>query len=76
MKQNTNQTDARGNELNPVLYAVFKLCTDVEIINPLTGKTNDIKVNGIAGYIPVFDNLQEAEESAQNGKYQIVAIST
>ena len=56
------------------LYAVMKLNTDIEVNNPLTGKTEAVKLNGVAGYIPVFSTMEEAEQSAQNGKYDILSI--
>ena len=74
MAENTN-TNENGNCANRVLYAVLKLNTDIEVTNPFTGKQENIKLGGLAGYIPVFDTIEEATESAQNGKYQIVAIT-
>ena len=68
-------TNENGNCANRVLYAVLKLNTDIEVTNPFTGKQEDIKLGGLAGYIPVFETIEEAEESSQNGKYQIVAIT-
>ena len=71
----TMNTNENGNCANRVLYAVLKLNTDIEVTNPFTGKQEDIKLGGLAGYIPVFETIEEAEESSQNGKYQIVAIT-
>lgn len=59
---------------NRVLYAVMKLLTEIECTNPFTSKRESIKIGGIAGYIPVFDNIEEASVSSQDGKYSIVAI--
>ena len=39
------------------------------------GQTHHIKVAGIRGFIPVFETMEEAEEHAQNGKYQILEMS-
>jgi len=68
-------TTSADIEANPMLYAVLKLNTDIEVTNPFTGKREDIKVGGIAGYIPVFNTVEEAQKSSQDGKYSIVAIS-
>lgn len=54
---------------------MLKLNTDIEFTNPFTGKRESIKVGGIAGYIPVFNTVEEAQNSSQDGKYSIVAIS-
>jgi len=59
---------------NRVLYAVMKLLTEIECTHPFNGKRESIKIGGIAGYIPVFDNIEEASISSQDGKYSIVAI--
>jgi hypothetical protein len=65
----------KGNDDKRVLYAVLKLNTDIEVTNPLTGKQEDTKLCGIAGYIPVFETIEEAIKEAQNGKYQIAPIT-
>lgn len=65
-----------SNSKKPVLYAVLKLSTDIEYTNPITKEQVTCKLGGFAGYIPVFVTIEEAKESAQNGKYQIVAIQT
>ena len=57
-----------------IFYAVLKLSTDVEVVNPLTGQKQDMKLGGIAGYIPVFDSMKEANKSAEKGKYEIIVI--
>ena len=59
---------------NRVLYAVMKLLTEIKCTHPFNGKRESIKIGGIAGYIPVFDNIEEASISSQDGKYSIVAI--
>lgn len=63
-----------SNNTKPVLYAVLKLSTDIEYTNPITKEQVTCKLGGFAGYIPVFATIEEAETSAQDGKYQIVAI--
>lgn len=63
-----------SNSTKTVLYAVLKLSTDIEYTNPITQEQVNCKLGGIAGYIPVFTTIEEAETSAQDGKYQIVAI--
>ena len=75
LQQQLNRITSADIEANPMLYAVLRLNTDIEVTNPFTGKREDIKVGGIAGYIPVFNTVEEAQKSSQDGKYSIVAIS-
>jgi hypothetical protein len=63
-----------SNSTKPVLYAVLKLSTEIEYTNPFTQGQVTCKLGGFAGYIPVFSTIEEAEKSAQDGKYQIIAI--
>ena len=57
------------------LFAVFKLQTEV-IVKAVNGKDNLlVKIDDVAGYIPVYDTIDEAEEAACNGKYQIFMLS-
>lgn len=65
-----------NNLREEVFYAVMKLNTDIEYINPFSGKREDVKLGGLAGYIPVFNSLEEAQDSSQDGKYQILAIQS
>ena len=52
------------------LFVVFKLQTEV-IVKAVNGKDNLlVKIGGAAGYIPVYNTIDEAEEAACNGKYQ------
>jgi len=69
---NNLNNDIMQNEF----YAVMKLNTDIEVVNPFTGEKENIKLGGLAGYIPVFSTIEEATESAQNGKYQILGIQS
>ena len=58
------------------LFAVFKLQTEV-IVKAVNGKDNLlIKIGDAAGYIPVYDTIDEAEEAACNGKYKIFEVVT
>lgn len=63
-----------SNSTKPVLYAVLKLSTEIEYTNPITQEQVTCKLGGFAGYIPVFATIEEAKISAQDGKYQIIAI--
>ena len=63
-----------GNKSKPILYAVLKLSTEIEFTNPFTQEQVTCKLGGFSGYIPVFATIEEAEKSAQDGKYQIIAI--
>ena len=58
-----------------VLYAVLKLSTTIKYDDPVSGEEVTQKLGGCAGYLPVFDNEEDAKEAACDGKYQIVAIS-
>ena len=73
MKETLNKNEP-SNSTKPVLYAVLKLSTEIEYTNPITKEQVTCKLGGFAGYIPVFSTIEEAETSAQDGKYQIVAI--
>ena len=57
--------------VEPVLYAVLKLLTLVEV----SGLTHKVKITGAEGYIPVFKTMEEAKEAACDGKYQITLLS-
>lgn len=57
-----------------LLYAVLKLSTEIEYTNPITQKQVTCKLGGLAGYIPVFTTIEEAEISAQDGKYEIIVF--
>ena len=35
----------------------------------------EVKVQGCAGYLPVFDNKAEAEHHTDDGKFEIIPIS-
>jgi hypothetical protein len=63
-----------ANVGNNVLYAVLKLSQDITYTDPFTGEERKEKIQGIAGYIPCFETIEEAEEAACDGKFQIVAI--
>jgi len=56
------------------LYAVMRLNSKVEVINPFTKLNEEVSLGGCAGYIPVFDSIEEAEKCTCNGKYQILEI--
>ena len=58
-----------------VLYAVLKLSQYITYSDPFTGEERKEKIRGIAGYIPCFETIEEAEEHACDGKFQIVAIN-
>ena len=59
-----------------VLYAVLKLSQDITYTDPFTKEERKEKIQGIAGYIPCFETIEEAEEHACEGKFQIMAIKT
>jgi len=57
-----------------LLYAVLKLNQDITYIDPFTKEERKQKIQGIAGYIPCFETIEEAEEHACDGKFQIFPI--
>lgn len=58
-----------------VLYAVLKLSTNIKYDDPVSGEEVTRKLEGCAGYLPVFDNEDDTKEASCDGKYQVVAIS-
>lgn len=61
-------------ENKQTLYMVMRLNTLVDYLDPRTGKRITTKLEGLAGFVPVFKTREEAEEDACNGKYEIVEI--
>ena len=61
-------------ESKQTLYMVMRLNTQVDYLDPRTGKRITTKLEGLAGFVPVFGTREEAEEDACNGKYEIVEI--
>jgi hypothetical protein len=59
---------------NNVLYAVLKLSQDIAYTDTFTGEERKQKLHGIAGFIPCYETIEEAEEAACNGKFQIMLI--
>ena len=57
-----------------VLYAVLKLSQDITYTDPFTGQERKEKLQGIAGFIPCYETIEEAEEAACDGKFQIMPI--
>ena len=57
-----------------VYYAVLRLNSTISLINPITGKREEEKLNGVAGYIPCYATYEEAEEASCDGKYSIMKI--
>ena len=57
-----------------VLYAVLKLSQDITYTDPFTGQERKEQLQGIAGFIPCYETIEEAEEAACDGKFQIMPI--
>ena len=57
-----------------VLYAVLKLSQDITYTDPFTREERKEKIQGIAGFIPCYETIEEAEEAACDGKFQIMPI--
>ena len=58
---------------NNICFAVMKLQTDVEVAD-INGKYHSVKVEGIKGFIPVFDDILKAEIASCDGKYKIMEM--
>ena len=57
-----------------VLYAVLKLSQDITYTDPFTREERKEKIHGLAGFIPCYETIEEAEEAACDGKFQIMRI--
>lgn len=69
-------TTSADIEANLMLYAVLRLNEAVDVTD-FSGKVHKVKVNNdvVAGYIPVYKTVEEAQKHNQDGKYSIVAIT-
>lgn len=57
-----------------VLYAVLKLSQDITYTDPFTGEERKEKLQGVDGFIPCYKNIEDAEDAACDGKFQIITI--
>jgi hypothetical protein len=57
------------------LFMVSKLSTMIEYTNPITGLPCSDKLGGLYGFLPVFENREEAESHSENGKFSIFTMS-
>ena len=57
-----------------ILFMVMRLNTNVTVVNAEMGERVE-KIAGIAGFLPVYDTLEQAQEAAENGRFEIVPIS-
>jgi len=60
--------------MNKIFYAVMRLNEDITFTDPQTLKERTEKLNGIAGFIPCYETIEEAQEASCDGKYEIVLI--
>jgi hypothetical protein len=65
-------TDTNTGET--ILYAVLKLNTKISYTDPISGIEGEVKLSNCAGYVPIFDTMDEAIIAACEGKYQIVPV--
>ena len=56
-------------------YIVYRFTDTLTYIDD-TADEIPIKIQNLAGYLPCFTTLAEAEEVSENGKYQIGKIKT
>lgn len=52
----------------------MRLNEDITFTDPQTLKERTEKLNGIAGFIPCYETIEEAQEASCDGKYEIVLI--
>lgn len=57
------------------VYMVERLLEKIEVTNPLTNEMHAHKINGLYGYLPVYETLEQAEVMAENGKYKILTAT-
>jgi hypothetical protein len=70
MKQENLKTEKSGK-----LYVVLKLQKTISC-TLFNGLQEDVEIKDCAGFIPVYDNLEQATEVSADGKYQIMEIKT
>ena len=75
-KLKADKTTEASIAQNCLLYAVLRLNEAVDVTD-VRGEAHKVKVNNdvVAGYIPVYKTVEEAQKHSQDGKYSIVAIS-
>jgi hypothetical protein len=73
-KQKQSESTEPANCGYTVLYAVLKLSQDITYTDPFTREERKEKLQGIAGFIPCYETIEEAEEAACDGKFQIMPI--
>ena len=56
------------------MFVVLRLIETVDVTDPF-GNDHPIQIKGIRGFLPVYETIEEATESANNGKYQIFEIA-
>lgn len=64
------------NKKEDILYVVLKLNTRVIYNDPMTGEDKTVELGECAGYLPVFNTIEEAELHSGDGKYEIMKIIT
>jgi hypothetical protein len=73
-KQKQSESTEPAIDGYTVLYAVLKLSQDITYTDPFTGQERKEKLQGIAGFIPCYETIEEAEEASCDGKFQIMLI--
>lgn len=56
------------------MYAVMKLIKEVSFVSPSGGEISAGPIQGLHGFIPVYETLEEAEAAAEEGKFDIMMI--
>jgi hypothetical protein len=62
--ETTSLTNTPDKDL--MLYAVLKLQQDILYQDPVTNETQACKIDGIAGYMPIFHTIEEAEQASES----------
>lgn len=55
-------------------YMVMKMQRTLKVTDSISGEDKDVEIEGLAGFVPVFHTIEEAEENSADGKYDIVPI--
>jgi len=71
--ENKDRQDAAASDTKRLLFAVLKVQETVKC-TLFNGHEEDVKIAGIAGIIPLYENYEEAEKASSNGKYDIVQM--
>lgn len=58
-----------------MIYAVMRLQTEVCFNAPSGAEISAGPIGNLAGFIPVYHTIEEAEKASENGKYRIMQMN-